>query len=59
MSSGVASENMKPFDTNLKPTMSNLVNGRVILKINNSGLVQKGFSSLHSTLFSIYIKFMI
>ena len=36
---GVLTEKIKPFDTNLEPTMSNLANGRVILKFNNSVLV--------------------
>ena len=27
---------MKPFDTNLEPTMSKLANGRVTFKFNNS-----------------------
>ena len=31
-----SSEKIEPFDTNLKPIMSNLANGRVILKLNNS-----------------------
>ena len=36
--------------------MSNLVNGRVILKFNNSVLVQKSSSSLHSNfLLNLYI----
>ena len=41
-------EKNKPFDTNLEPTMSNVANGRVILKFNNSVLVQKSSSSLYS-----------
>ena len=41
-------EKNKPFDTNLEPTMSNVANGRVILKFNNSILVQKSSSSLYS-----------
>ena len=31
----------KPFDTGLEPTMSNLANGRVILKFKSSVLVQE------------------
>ena len=41
-------ENIKSFDTNLKPTMSNVTNGRVMLRFNNSVLVQKRSSSLYS-----------
>ena len=37
---GISSENIKLFDTNLEPIMYNLANGRVILKCNNSILVQ-------------------
>ena len=48
-STGVSSEKLKPCDTNLEPTMmSNLANGRVNLKYNNSVLVQKSSSSLYS-----------
>ena len=40
----------------LEPTMSNLVNGRVILKFNISALVQKSSSSLYSTfILNLYI----
>ena len=42
---GVSSEKNKPFDTNLGPTMSNLINGGVILNFKNSVLVQKFSSS--------------
>ena len=41
-------QKIKPFDINLEPTMSNLANDRVILKLNKSILVQKVFSSLYS-----------
>ena len=44
---GISSKNIKPFSTNLEPTMFNLANGRVILKLNNYVLVQKR-SSLYS-----------
>ena len=37
------SEKVEPFDTNLRPNMSNLSNGKVILKFNNSVLLQKYF----------------
>ena len=46
MVSGISSERIKQFDTNLEPTMSNLANGRVILKFNNSVLKQKSSISL-------------
>ena len=32
---------IEPFDTNLEPNMSNLANGRVILKLKNFVLMQK------------------
>ena len=38
---GILSEKIKPFDTNFESTMSNLANGKVILKFNNFVLVQK------------------
>ena len=44
----IPSEKNKPFNTNLERTMSNLVNGRVISKFNNSVFVQKSSSSLDS-----------
>ena len=39
ISIGISSEKIKPFDTDLEPTMSNLGNGRVNLKFDNSALV--------------------
>ena len=45
ISTGISSEIIKPFDINLEPTMSNLANGKVILKFSNSVLVRKKFSS--------------
>ena len=45
---GITSEKIKPFDTNLDPTMTNLAIGRVTLKFNNCVLVQKSSSSLYS-----------
>ena len=33
---GMSSEKIKLFDNNLEPTVSNIANGRVILKFNNS-----------------------
>ena len=53
---GISSEKVKPFDTNLEATMSNVANGRVILKFNNSVLVQKNPSSLYSNfILNLYI----
>ena len=48
---GISSKKIKPFSTSLKPTMLNLVNGRVILKFNNV-LAQKS-SSLYSIPYKI------
>ena len=45
---GISSEKIKPFDTNLDPTMTNLAIGRVTLKFNNCVSVQKRSSSLYS-----------
>ena len=42
-SPGKSSEKNKPFGDKFEPTMSNLTNGRVILKSSNSVLVQKRF----------------
>ena len=39
ISTGISSEKIKPFDTGLKPEMSNLANGRVNLQFNNTVLV--------------------
>ena len=50
---GISSEKMKPFDTGLEPTMSNLAYGRVNSKYKNVLLVQKGFSS------SLYSNFIL
>ena len=52
----ISSEKIKPFNTNLELTMSNLANGRVILKFSNSVLVQKSSFSLHSNfILNLYI----
>ena len=48
ISTGISSEKIKPFDTGLEPTRSNLANGIVNLKFYNSVLVQKSISSMHS-----------
>ena len=45
---GISSGKTKPFDSGLEPTMSNLANGKVNLKSNNSVLVQESFYSLYS-----------
>ena len=46
----------KPFHTQLEPTLSNLANGRVILKLNNTVLVENSFSSLCSNfILNLYI----
>ena len=42
-SNGISSARIKPFDTNLEPTMANLANGRVNLKFNNPVSMQKKF----------------
>ena len=56
MSTRISSEKIKPYDTNLEPTMSNLANGRVTLKFNNFILKQKISSSLYSNFISnVYI----
>ena len=56
MSTRISSEKLKPYDTNLDPTTSNLANGRVTLKFNNFILVQKISSSLYSNFISnVYI----
>ena len=48
ISTGMASEKINLFDTNLEPNMSNLAKGKAILKFKNSVLVQKTFSLLYS-----------
>ena len=44
ISTGILSNKIKPFDSGLERTMSNLANVRVNLKFNNSVLVQECFS---------------
>ena len=52
----ISSEEIKPCGTSLEPKMSNLANGRVNLKFNNSVLVQKSFPSLYSNfILNLYI----
>ena len=48
LSTEVSSEKIEPIDTSFALIMSNLANGRISLKFNNSVLEQK--SSKHSTL---------
>ena len=56
VSTGISSEKIKPFDTNLEPTLSNLTNCKVILKFSNFVLVQKRFPSLHGNfILNLYI----
>ena len=50
----ISPEEVKPFKTNLEPTMSNLPNARVNLKLNNSILVWKIFLVYIVTLFLIH-----
>ena len=54
ISTGISSETIKPFDTKLKPTMSNLANGKVNLKVNNSVLVKKNLRCIAKA-FEIYL----
>ena len=55
-STRISPEKIKPFDTNLEPTMPDLANARVNLKFNNSVLVQKNLSSLYSNfILNLYI----
>ena len=42
-STGISPEKIKPFHVNLEPAISNLVDGRLILKFNNFVLAQKKF----------------
>ena len=56
ISNGISSEKNIPFDTNLEPIIFNLANGRVILKLNNSVLMQKKLSSMYSMfILNLYI----
>ena len=43
ISTEISSIKIKPFDTNLEPSMSNLADARVNLKFDNSVIVQKIF----------------
>ena len=53
----ISSEKITSFDTNLGPTMSNLDIGKLILKFNNSVLVQKNFFSLYSNFITFFYHF--
>ena len=46
ISTGISSENIKAFNNNLEPTISNSANGKVIFKFINSVLVLNIFFSL-------------
>ena len=60
ISTRISSEKIKPFGTNLEPTMSNSTNTRVTLKFSNSGLVKKGFVSLKSNfILNLYIVYVL
>ena len=53
----ISSEKITSFDTNLGPTMPNLDIGKLILKFNNSVLVQKNFFSLYSNFITFFYHF--
>ena len=56
ISTRISSEKIKEFDTGIELTVSNLANGGVNLKFNNSVFMQKSFSSLCSNFISkLYI----
>ena len=56
ISPGISSEKTKQVNTDLEPTMSNLPNGKVSLKFNNSFLVQRSVSSWYSNfILNLYI----
>ena len=49
---------IKPFDPSLTPIMSNLADGRVSIKFNNSGLVKKSSSLIYSKyILNLYLVF--
>ena len=53
ISNGISSYESKPFDINFEPTMSNLTNGRIILKFSSSVIVQKNCIVLLYSSFSL------
>ena len=56
ISIGISSDKIKLFDSNLEPTMSNLANGKISLKFNNSVFGLKKLSSLYSNfILNLYI----
>ena len=58
ISTGISSEKIKPFDTNLEPTMSNLAIDRVFIKFNKSVLAEESSSSLYSNfILNFYIAY--
>ena len=58
ISTGIPSEKKKPFDTNLELILSNFANGKIILKFNNSVVVQKNYALLHSNfILNLYLVF--
>ena len=59
ISNRISSYESKPFDINFEPTMSNLTNGRIILKFSSSVIVQKNcivslYSSFSLSLHIVY-----
>ena len=57
MTTGASPGKIEPFDTSLDPIMSNLANGRVILKFNSFVLVQENssLSSYSNFILNLYI----
>ena len=55
ISTKVSPEQIKLVDTNLEPTMSHLTNVLVILKFNNSVLVQKTSSLYSNFILNLFI----
>ena len=51
ISTGISSEKIKPFGTNLEPTMSNLANLTILFSV----LVQKNSSLFSNFIFNLYI----
>lgn len=58
ISTGVSPENIKPFHSSFATIMPNLGNGRIILKLSNSVLMQKNSSLLYgNSILNLYIVF--
>ena len=51
ISTEISTENVKPFDSSFVSITPNLMNGRIILKINNYVLADQNSSSFLATLF--------